>query len=70
VFDFIEMFYTSKRNLVRNGMESHVEFERQPILTTEDVEKTPGYSEASSENPPVIGKTGNPRHTRFGNCNT
>ena len=37
VFDYIEMFYNSKRKHVRNGMLSPVEFERQQEMRTEGV---------------------------------
>ena len=37
VFDYVEMFYNPVRKQVRNGMLSHVEFERQQILKAEGV---------------------------------
>lgn len=37
VFDYIEIFYNSKRKHVRNGMLSSVEFERQQKMSTEGV---------------------------------
>ena len=37
IFDYIEMFYNSKRKHVRNGMLSPVEFERQKKVNSEDV---------------------------------
>lgn len=37
VFDYIEMFYNSKRKHVRNGMLSPVEFERQQKMNAEGV---------------------------------
>lgn len=35
VFDYIEMFYRPKRKHVRNGMLSHVKFERQHAMRQE-----------------------------------
>lgn len=37
VFDYIEMFYNPKRKLVRNGMLSPVDFERQQNVSTKGV---------------------------------
>ena len=37
IFDYIEMFYNSKRKHVRNGMLSPVEFERQKKVSSEGV---------------------------------
>jgi len=37
VFDYIEMFYNPKRKHVRNGMLSHVDFERQQNRSSEGV---------------------------------
>jgi len=37
VFDYVEMFYNPVRKQGRNGMLSHVEFERQQILKAEGV---------------------------------
>ena len=44
VFDYIEMFYNPVRKLVRNGMLSPTQFERQQILKAEGVQKSRGYS--------------------------
>jgi hypothetical protein len=44
VFDYIEMFYNSKRKQVRNGMLSPVEFEKQQKIQPEGVYETRGYS--------------------------
>lgn len=37
VFDYIEMFYNSKRKHVHNGMRSPIEFERQQKLNNKGV---------------------------------
>jgi len=37
VFDYIEMFYNPKRQHVKNGMLSLVEFERQQKMKAEGV---------------------------------
>lgn len=45
VFDYIEMFYNPVRKQVRNGMLSPAQFERQPILKAEGVQKSRGYTD-------------------------
>ncbi|MEM5585974.1 IS3 family transposase, partial [Roseibium sp. AS2] len=37
VFDYIEMFYNPTRKHARNGMLSHVEFERRQKMKAEGV---------------------------------
>ncbi len=44
MFDYIEMLYNPKRNHVRNGMLSPVEFERQQGNQPDGIHETRGYS--------------------------
>src|SRR5690606_34789631 len=44
VFDYIEIFYNTKRKNARNGMLSPAEFERQQEIQNKAVKKSRGYS--------------------------